>query len=50
MLLIFRVNPLGELPQNSPGRLTLFEPGGQIMPITLIRVLPFGFKKVSTPL
>ena len=28
MLLIFRVNPLGELPQNSPGQLTLFEPGG----------------------
>ena len=34
MLLIFRVNPLGELPQNSPGQLTLFEPGVQIMPIT----------------
>ena len=36
MLLIFRVNPLGKLPQNSPGQLTLFEPGVQIMPITLI--------------
>ena len=37
-------------PRNLADRLTLFKPGGQIMPLTLCTASPPKFKKLSTPL
>ena len=37
-------------PRNLADQLTLFKPGGLIMPLTLLPPLTPGFKKLSTPL
>ena len=37
-------------PQNLANQQTIFKPGGQIMPLTLLPAPPLGFKKLSTPL
>ena len=50
LIIDYSCRGVGPPSRNLPDQLTLFKPGGQIMPLTLMPGPPPRFKKLSTPL